>query len=86
MIQLADVARPGVLEQHLHGAALEAGQPLAIALRVLPEKVLREQRQVFAPVAQRRQADLDRVQPEQQVLPEPTGRDLFAEVRHWSLK
>ena len=74
VIELADVAGPGVLEQHLHRAALEPGQPLAIALRVLPQEVLREQRQVLAAIAQRRQPDLDGVQAEQQVLPEPARR------------
>ena len=80
MIELADVARPAVLEQHLHRAALEAGEPLAVALRVLAEEVLREQRQILAAVAQRRQPDLDRVQAEQQVLPEPAGADLVVQL------
>ena len=84
VIELADVAGPGVLEQHLHRAALEAGEPLAVALRVLAEEVLRQQRQILAAVAQRRQPDLDRVQPEEQVLAEPAGRDLVAEIRRWS--
>ena len=44
VIQLAHVARPRVLEQHLHRAALEAGEALAVALRVLTEEVLRQQR------------------------------------------
>ena len=73
-----------MLEQHLHGAALEAGQPLAVALRVLAQEVLREQRQVLAPIAQRRQPDLDGVQPEQQVLAEPAGGHFLGEVRRWS--
>ena len=74
VIELADVAGPAVLEQHLHRAALEPGEALPVALRVLAEEVLREQRQILAAIAQRRQPDLDRVQPEQQVLPEPAGR------------
>ena len=42
VIDLADVAGPRVLEEDLHRAAFEAGQPLAIALRVLPQEVLGE--------------------------------------------
>ena len=70
-----------VLQQHLHGAALEAGQPLAIALRVLPEEVLREQRQILAAIAQRRQPDFDRVQPEQQILTESAAGDFLGDCR-----
>src|SRR5262249_44666042 len=44
VIELADVARPAVLEQELHGTALETGQSLAIALRVLTQEMLRQQR------------------------------------------
>ena len=80
MIELADVAGPRVLEEDLHRAAFEAGQPLAIALRVLPQEVLGEQRRVFAPVAQRRQADFDGVEAEEQILPESPGRDLFGDI------
>src|SRR5579872_5762421 len=69
MIELPDVSGPAVLEQRLHRAGLEAGQPFAIALRVLTKEMLREQRQILAAVAEGRQPDLDRVEPEEQVLP-----------------
>src|SRR4029079_10169074 len=83
MIQFAHVAWPGVLEQHLHGAGLEAGQPLAIALRMLPQEMLGEQRQVLAAIAKRGQPDLDRVQAEQQILP-ASARPRFLR-RGWGL-
>ena len=70
MIQLADVARPGVRQQRLDGALVEAGERLAVVLGMLPQEVRGQQRDVFAAVAQRRQADLDGVQAEQQVLAE----------------
>ena len=73
VIELADVARPAVIEQHLHRRRIEAGQRLAIALRVQPQEVPRQQRDVFAPIAQRRQVHFDRVQAEEQVLPESAG-------------
>ena len=81
VIELADVARPRMLEQRLQRRRFEAADVLAVALRVLPQEVRRERGNVLAPLAQRRQLDLDRVQPEQQVLPEAAGRDLLAEVR-----
>ena len=44
------------------------------------EEVLGQRADVVAPLAQRRQADLDRVEPKQQVLAEPSGRHLGGEV------
>ena len=70
VIQLAHVARPAMVDQDLHRRGIEPGERLAIALRVLAQEVLGEQRDVLAPIAQRRQVDLDGVQPEEQVLPE----------------
>src|SRR5687768_16639154 len=69
-----------MLEEHLHRAALEAGQALAVPLRVLAEEVLREQRQVFTAVALGWQPNLNRIQPEEQVLPEPAAAHLVAQV------
>ncbi len=70
-----------MLQQHLHRAALEAGQALAVSLRVLAEEVLREQRRVFAAIAERGDADLDRVEPEEQVLAEPARGHFIIQVR-----
>jgi hypothetical protein len=68
-----------VFQQDLHRAALEPRQALAVPLRVLAEEVLREERQVLAAIAQRRQADFYRVQPEEQILAEASARDLLVE-------
>src|SRR5207247_2717715 len=56
-------------------------EALAIALRVLAEEVLRDERDVLAPVSKRRQPDLDRVQPEQQILTESAPGHFFRKVR-----
>ena len=53
---------------------------LAIVLGVLPQEMGRQQRNILAPVAQRRQADLDGVQAEQQILPEAPLRHRDAQV------
>src|SRR5207249_3142235 len=81
VIQLADVARPRMIEQRLQRPRLEAGDVLPVPLRVLPEEVVGERGDVLAPLAKRRQLNLDRVQPEEQVLAEAARRDLFGEVR-----
>ncbi len=86
MIQLADVARPWVIEQRLQRGRLEAGEVLPIPLRVLPQEMRRQRRDVFAPIAKRRQLDFDGVQTEQQILTETSGADFFAEDWSWSQK
>src|SRR5215212_8029613 len=58
---------------------IERGQVLAVALRVMREKVRGERRDVLAAIAQRREADLDGVQPEQQVLAKTPRRDFIFE-------
>ena len=80
VVELADVAGPGVVEQQLHGRVVEAVEALAVALRVLRQEVTGQQRDVLAALAQRRHRDLDRVQPEEEVLPEAARRDLRVEV------
>src|SRR5262245_14756964 len=80
VIQLAHVTRPGMSEQHAHRLGLEAAEVLAVAPRVALEERCGEQRDVVAALAQRRQDDLDRVEPEQQILAEAPGLDLGAEI------
>src|SRR6266849_69035 len=48
VIELADVARPRVVEQRLHCRRLEPRDVLAIALRVLFEEMSSERRNVLA--------------------------------------
>ena len=71
----------GCVEQRLRSApASKPRERLAVARGVAPQEVRGEQRDVLAPLAQRRQADLDGVDAEQQVLAEAAGRDLRAQV------
>src|SRR6185295_2519475 len=45
------------------------------------EKVVRQQRNILAAVAQRRKMDLDRIQPEQEILAEAPRGDFLSQVR-----
>jgi hypothetical protein len=80
MRQLAHVAGPPVAEQRPHRVGVEFVDRLAVAGCVLGEEVRGELRDIVAPLAQRRQADLDRVDAEQQVLTEPSRGDLSGDV------
>ena len=70
-----------MVEQRLQRGGLEAGEVLSIALRVLPQEMIRQRRNILAAVPQRRQGDLDRVEPEQQILAEPAAADFLRQVR-----
>src|SRR5262245_40423470 len=66
MVELAHVARPGVALERLESIGLESGERLPVAGRVAAEEVLSERPDVVATLAERRQVNLDRVEPEQQ--------------------
>ncbi len=54
MLELAHVARPRMAQQRVHRRAVESGQVLAIAARMLFEEMQRERGDVVAAIAQRR--------------------------------
>src|SRR5260370_24736142 len=55
----------------LDGGCVKAGNIFAVALCITVEKMVRKEIDVFAPVSQRRDVDLDRIQAKQEVLTEP---------------
>src|SRR6266403_2452286 len=73
VVQFADVARPGMLMKSLDRGRVESGNTFAVALRIAVEKMVRQKVDVFAAVAQRRNVNLDGIQPEEKVLTEPPG-------------
>ena len=80
VVQLADVSRPGRLNQHLHGLR---GEPLLLALVLGGEQadeVLGQERDVLPPLVQGRQFQADHVQPVEQVLAEGVFLDRLLEV------
>src|SRR5262252_9275803 len=80
VVQLAHVAGPGVLRKRVYRRRVERSDEFAIVLGVQLQKMIGEQWDVFPAVAQRRYADFDRVQAEEQVLAEAAGGDLGVEV------
>ena len=86
LFELANVARPGVIHQDLHGFRLEyqARAPvlveeLLVFAAILGEEVLHQRRNIFLAVAQRRQRDIDHVQPIVEILAElgPSSSPVF---------
>src|SRR6267154_4819159 len=59
VIQFADVARPGMLMKSLDRGRVESGNTFAVALRIAVEKMVREEINILAAVAQRRNVNLD---------------------------
>ena len=57
VLELADVARPVVVHQQVERVRRHLEHSAAVLLAVLLEEVLDEQRNVLAPLAQRRQLD-----------------------------
>ena len=62
VLQLANVARPVVARQRLHRLRRNAGDPPVHAPRVLLHEIAHQQRDVLAPVAQRRHRHRENVQ------------------------
>ena len=75
--QLAHVAGPVVVLQHLHRLGLDLRDALAHARVVHRQKVIDQQIQITLAIAQRRQADQKALQPVQQIL----AKLLFAHQR-----
>src|SRR5437899_2224529 len=63
MIQFANVARPCMLMKSLDSGRVEPGNIFAVALRVAVEEMVRQEVDVLAAVSQRRNVNLDGIQP-----------------------
>ena len=70
MIEFPDVAGPGVRPQLFHRGRRDGANFLAHRVGKNPEKMTGQQRNVLAPLAQRRQDNLHRVDPVIQIVPE----------------
>ena len=81
VLELAHVSRPWVAHQGIHRRGIEARQGLPVAAGVLLQKMGCQQRNVVAAIAQRREDDLDRVQPKQQVLAKTACGDFGIDLR-----
>ncbi len=86
MIQFAHVAGKFMTHEGFVRRGFEAGKLFPVTLCVLPQKVGGEWRDVFTPLAQRRQCNLDRVQTKKQILAETSGAQLPRADWNWSRK
>ena len=83
VVELADVAGPGVVQHQLQRGGVDALHLLAIALRVAGEEMRGERRNIFAALAQRRQVNLDGIEAEEEVGAEIAGFDFVRGCRRW---
>ena len=73
VLQLAHVAGPVVAHEHVDGGGGDAADVLAVGGRVLLHEVIGQERHVRPALAQRRQVDVEDVQPVIEVLAEDAG-------------
>ena len=81
ILQFPHISRPIMLDQQSEGFGEDSPDLLAHSLTRLMKKVLRQERDVFFPVAQRRQRDTKDIESVIQVLTKYAVGDSFCEVR-----
>ena len=67
-------------QQHRLGAAGQSGDFFAVGLAVFFQEKLHQRRNVFQPLGQRRDADLDGAQAVEQIFAETPGENLGAQI------
>src|SRR5579862_7184 len=80
VVQLADVARPWMLQHRLNGPAVDSLHLLAVALNIAGEEVRGQGRDIFAAFTQRRQVNLYGVEAEEQVGAESAALDFGVQI------
>src|SRR5262249_29741459 len=78
--QFADIARERIAHQDFHCGVAELASPLAVGRAELVEKIARENRNVFLPVAQRRNEEGNYVQPIEEILAKRAARDFLFKI------
>src|SRR5258708_6073173 len=78
--KLADIARPRVPQQNLHGGIGELARSLAIRGAELVQEIPGQDRNVLFAVAQGRHEEGNYVQPVKEILAEGAARDLLLEI------
>jgi len=80
VVQLADIAGPGMVEKKLHGDGLKAFQVLAVTLGGLAKKMMSEERNVFLAFTERRQVNFDGVEAEKKIFAKTAAGDFGLDV------
>ena len=80
VLQLADIPRPRVFDQHVHRLGGKSLHILSVPLAENLEEVLRQKGDVLAPLLKGRNLYADDVEPIIQILAKAPGRDLIQQV------
>src|SRR5207244_1791050 len=80
VLQLADVAGPGVVDERLHGGGFEAADHIAVHAHEALELLLDERRNVRLPFPERGDGEMNDIQPVEQIVTELALRDHVLEV------
>src|SRR5262249_36299254 len=80
VLELSDVARPGILDHRLHGRRRYARDRRPIECRIPLAEEVDQRRNVFAPLAEGRHHEVNDVHPVEEILAERALRDHVAQV------
>src|SRR5262249_24017069 len=80
ILQFANIAGPGVLQQGRLRAPSQAGDILAVGIVVLLEEKLHQKRNIFEAFAERRNADLDRAEAVGEIFAKAAGENLCPQI------
>ena len=81
--ELAHVARPGRVHQPLHGLGRDPAEGAVVLPGQLADEPADQERDVLPPLAQRREVDVEDVEPVVEVVAELAEGDGVAERRGW---
>ena len=80
ILQLPDIPRPCVCQQFVHLGFRDSLKWFSRLAGVYPKEVVREWRDVFYSIPQRRNNDRKHIQPVVEILPEPAAGDLLTQI------
>src|SRR4051794_20907100 len=78
--QLAHVSRPGIGQEHLTSAVVDAPHVLAVLGAKAPEKVVRKHQRILSPFSQRREVQQNNGQAKVQIASEMIPLNLLLEI------
>src|SRR5260370_40581331 len=80
MVQLAQLSGPAVLQHQLQSGRLQSLDRSPVARSMSREKVPSQRGDILTPLTQRRKTDLNGIQPEEEIVSEPSCLTLCTQV------